>query len=61
MAFPACKEILDIPKDLTQAPALTSAMKIIFSLKKVGFLMPWFVNAFFELTVADFYRKNFII
>jgi len=27
-------------------------------LKKVGRIMPWFVNAYSDLPVADFYRKK---
>jgi len=44
--------------NFTQGSCLDFGYEHNLFLKKVGVLMPWFVNAFSELPVADFYRKK---
>lgn len=45
-------------KNFTDASCLTFGAEHNFLLKKIGRIMPWFVNAYSDLPVADFYREK---
>jgi len=45
-------------KNFTDASCLTFGDEHNFLLKKIGRIMPWFVNASSSLPVADFYREK---
>ena len=45
-------------KNFTDASCLTFGDEHNFLLKKIGRIMPWFVNAHSDLPVADFYREK---
>jgi len=45
-------------ENFTDASCLNFGKKHNLLLKKVGRVLPWFVNAYSELPVADFYRKK---
>lgn len=45
-------------KNFTDESCLDFAPEHNFLLKKIGRIMPWFVNAYSDLPVADFYREK---
>ncbi len=51
-------EKMESMKNFTDASCLDFGEKHNLFLKKVGRIMPWFVNAHSDLQVADFYRKK---
>ncbi len=45
-------------KNFTDESCLEFGAQHNFLLKKIGRIMPWFVNAYSNLPVADFYRQK---
>jgi anaerobic magnesium-protoporphyrin IX monomethyl ester cyclase len=52
------REKMEKLKNFTDESCLEFGPEHNFLLKKIGLIMPWFVNAFSDLPVADFYREK---